>query len=92
MSTKTNIHRGLQILFTLVILGPIFGKLTQNPQLVETFIRLGYPLFLTQILGIAYLLGIVGIWQPKVSRPQRMGLRRIYLCVAGSSGVAPGSR
>ncbi|MBL4592967.1 MAG: DoxX family protein [Flavobacteriales bacterium] len=59
------INNGLKILFILCIAGPIYGKITQNEQFLESFTGLGYPAYLSQILLVAYLLGIAAIFQSK---------------------------
>ena len=51
-------------LFSLAIGASTIMKLTQAAPLVESFGAMGYPSFLLTILGAAYLLGVVGIWQP----------------------------
>lgn len=66
MNRKNWIYRVLQILFVLAIAGPTFGKLTQNEQFLQRFTGvLGYPVYLSRILAVAYLLGMVGIFQTK---------------------------
>jgi hypothetical protein len=66
MNKKNWIYRILQILFALAMGGSAFANITQNEQIVQAFNGLGYPLYLMHVLGVAYLLGIVGIFQNKV--------------------------
>lgn len=60
------ILRGVQGLFALAMTGSALGKITQSEQLVQAFNHLGYPQYLLSILGVAYLMGVVGILQNKV--------------------------
>ncbi|WMP19423.1 DoxX family protein [Thiothrix lacustris] len=57
-------YRVLQVLFGLAMLGAAAAKLTQQPMLVESFTRLGYPMYLLMILSIAYVLGVIAMFQP----------------------------
>ncbi|NQX98070.1 MAG: DoxX family protein [Flavobacteriales bacterium] len=59
------INNGLKILFILCILPPTFGKITQNEQFLESFTGLGYPIYLTYILLVFYLPGIIALFQSK---------------------------
>ena len=54
----------LKIVLLFSMLGSGVGKLMQLPPLVESFNNLGYPLYLMKILGVAYVLGVLGILQP----------------------------
>lgn len=58
------LHTLLKTVLLFTILGSGVGKLMQLPPLVESFNNLGYPLYLMQILGVAYILGVIGILQP----------------------------
>lgn len=62
---KKWIYRGLQVLFVLSIAGPLFGKVTRNEQFIASFTGLGYPVYLTWILMVAYLAGLPAIFQSK---------------------------
>lgn len=62
---KKWIYLGLQLLFVLSIAGPVFGKVTQNEQFLASFTGLGYPIYLTRILMVAYLLGVTAIFQSR---------------------------
>ena len=55
----------LRGVFSVMILFSVYMKLTQNDMMVMTFQHLGYPLFLLNILGIAYIIGVVAVWQQK---------------------------
>ncbi len=52
-------------LFTVIIGGSAFGKLSMAAPLTDSFAALGYPSYLLIILGVAYLIGLVGLWQTK---------------------------
>lgn len=62
--TKRKIYRVLQIILVLPMLLPALGKLTQSPEALQSLNDLGYPSYLGNFLGIAYLLGVVAIVQP----------------------------
>lgn len=67
MKTKKIIYSVLKILFVLAMGGSAIGKLAQAEQLKLSIEGLGYPLYLMNILGVSYLLGIIGIYQSKVA-------------------------
>ena len=54
---------GLKGLMSLAFFGTAIAKLTQQASVLEPMTGLGYPSYLSYILGVAYLLGVVGIWQ-----------------------------
>lgn len=62
---KRWIYCGLQILFVLSIAGPIFGTITQNEQFLASFTGLGYPVYLSYLLMVAYLVGVIAIFQSR---------------------------
>ncbi len=39
--------------------------MVQHPYALETMTHLGYPAYFATIIGVAKLLGIIGIWQKK---------------------------
>lgn len=56
-------------LLTLGFLMSSMMYFTKNPQLVEGFQKIGFPLFMIPFLGLAKLLGAIGIinpWFPKI--------------------------
>ena len=55
------INSKIKVIFVAVILGSAVGKLTYAPPLLESFRSLGYPDYLLNILGTAYLLGVMAI-------------------------------
>lgn len=54
---------GLKGLFTVLFAMIAISKLVQAPPLMGGLASLGYPSFLALLLGVAYALGLVGIWQ-----------------------------
>lgn len=59
------IYRGLLALFVLGLAPPTFGKITQNDEFLASFTGLGYPVYLTRVLLVAYLLGLVALFQTR---------------------------
>lgn len=55
----------LRLLFVFCIGVPLFGKITQNEQFLKTFTGLGYPVYFSYILVVAYTLGLLAIFQSK---------------------------
>lgn len=47
---------GLKLLVSLIFVAIGGMKLTQNPQIIESLVGLGYPAYLGYILGAAYVL------------------------------------
>lgn len=66
MNTKYWIYRGLQGLFALAMGGSAIGKVLHAAPLVENMNHLQYPQYLLTILGVAYLMGLVALFQPVV--------------------------
>ena len=51
----------LQVLLVLLFLGPAFMKLTANPMIVAAFENFGYAPWFMYFIGVAELLGALGI-------------------------------
>lgn len=64
MKTQKIIYWGTTGLLSLAMLASSFMYLTLNPELVAGFTKMGYPLFLITLLGVAKGLGVVGLWVP----------------------------
>jgi hypothetical protein len=64
MNKKWNItyYIATILLSASMLLGAYF-ELTGAPSAVSIFEHLGYPVYLLYILGVAKILGVVGIWQ-----------------------------
>jgi len=73
-------------LFSVVIAGSVIGKLMTAPPLTEAFARLGYPSYLLIILGVAYLLGLVGLWQTKFSNVKEWAFAGFLIAMIGAFG------
>ena len=54
------------VLLTLMMLIAAFMELSMHPEAVSTITSLGYPVYFITIIGVAKLLGILGIWQNKI--------------------------
>lgn len=54
------------ILLTLFMLWGGFLDASQNPLAVAGITSLGYPAYFASIIGVAKILGVIGIWQGKV--------------------------
>ena len=51
------------VLLSLMMLMGAFMELSFNPEAVATITGLGYPMYFIVIIGVAKLLGVIGIWQ-----------------------------
>lgn len=54
------------IILSLFIVLPAYFDITAAPAARDIMKHLGYPVYLLYIVGWAKILGIIGIWQPKV--------------------------
>lgn len=54
------------ILLSVFIVPGAFFDATAAPAAKDIIVHLGYPVYLLYIIGIAKILGIIGIWQNKV--------------------------
>ncbi|MEM8935023.1 MAG: DoxX family protein [Pseudomonadota bacterium] len=75
---------GLKILLTVGLLATASAKLTQQAPILESFDRLGYPAYLTYILGVCYLLAVVGIWQPASAMLKQWAFAGLFFALAGA--------
>lgn len=73
-----------RLLFGLAILGAAAAKLTRQPMLVEAFTNLGYPMYLLTILGVAYILGLIAIFQSWFSVLQEWGYAGFSIALIGA--------
>jgi hypothetical protein len=62
---KTRIYWTLTIIACLVLGASGVANLLRAEKLVESVTSLGYPLYLTQILGVAKILAVVAFLSPK---------------------------
>jgi len=54
-------------ILSVMLLGGAYTELSGAQQAKDLFTHLGYPLYLLNILGVAKILGVIGIWQKKVT-------------------------
>lgn len=73
-----------QALFSLAIAGSAVAKLTKAPPLLESFATLGYPSYLLSILGSAYILGLIALWQPKSDRIREWAFAGFGIAMIGA--------
>ncbi len=65
---KTKIvYFGSTVLLSLMMLAAAFMELSFNPEAVATITGLGYPMYFITIIGVAKILGVIGIWQKQVA-------------------------
>jgi hypothetical protein len=64
MKWKLYLYWVLKVLFAAGMLNSAYMKLSLNEGLVKGMQFLGYPQYLLYILGTAYVLGVIGIFQP----------------------------
>lgn len=77
-------YRVFHVLFGVAMLGAAAAKLTQQPMLVEAFTQLGYPLYLLIILGVAYVIGVIAIFQPFFPQLQEWGYAGFSIALIGA--------
>jgi hypothetical protein len=65
MKTNKIIYWTTTVLIAAFMLFSGSMYLTKDPHMMEAFQKLGYPLYFTTLLGIAKLLGAIGLVQPK---------------------------
>lgn len=71
-------------LFSLAIGASAVMKLMQAAPLVETFGAMGYPTFLLTILGSAYLIGIIGLWQTFSASVKEWAFAGFFIAMVGA--------
>ena len=64
-STKKWTVLGLKGLFSLAMAGGALANVTGQSMMIENLQKMGYPPFLATILGVAYLIGLIALWQTK---------------------------
>ncbi|HWB28465.1 MAG TPA: DoxX family protein [Chitinophagaceae bacterium] len=65
MKTAKIVYWVFMSLFVAFQLFDAFGGITKEPHGVQSITQLGYPVYVMQILGVAKLLGVIGILQTK---------------------------
>lgn len=64
MKNKAVVSKILLGLYSLIFLASGIAALSRVPDLVDSFTSLGYPVYLSTILGVAYTAGAIALWQP----------------------------
>jgi len=72
-------------LFALIMSASGLAKLTGQQALVEATTAMGYPIFLLNILGVAYLIGAVAITQPKFKQLRQWGYAGFSVALIGAA-------
>ena len=83
-------------LFALAIGGSAIADLVQAPAIVEGFGHLGYPVYLTTLLGVWKVLGVVAILAPRLPRLKEWAYAGVMFELTGAafshvSAGAPGA-
>ncbi len=79
----------------LISVGSLLGayfELSGNEMAVGVLTHLGYPLYVNYILGVAKILGVIGLWQNKIPFLREWAYAGFYfdLILAGVSHLAVG--
>ena len=79
-------------LFALGLTGSGFASITHQPQMIEGYTHLGYPVYFMTILGAAKLLGVATLLAPKLPRLKEWAYAgfTINLLSAAASHLAMG--
>jgi hypothetical protein len=80
------------VLFALALGGSAFADLVQAPPIVEGFGHLGYPLYLTTLLGVWKVLGVAAVLAPGLPRLKEWAYAGFFFELSGAafSHVAAG--
>lgn len=81
---KLAIYRILLVIFSLAMLASAAAKLTQQPMLLEAFTKLGYPAYLMIMLGVAYALGVIALWQKVFRFVQEWAFAGFFIALIGA--------
>ena len=83
--SRNAIYRGIKVLFILSILWPTIGKMMQYDQILTQFTTLGYPIYLTYILSVAYVLGIFALLQNRARTLKEWAYAGFTFALLGAS-------
>lgn len=86
MNKQTTVYYVILVLFAFSMAASGMGKLTEQDVLVQATVDLGYPVYLLKILGVAYLLGVIAIVQPKFSALKQWGYAGFSIALIGAAG------
>lgn len=71
-------------LLSLAMLAGAFGELTFSQEAIDVFLHLSYPLYLLYILGVAKILGVIGIWQNKFPNLREWAYAGFFIDLLGA--------
>lgn len=74
----------LQGLLALIFL--VASALNLSGQMNEDIAHLGYPEYFTTIIGVAYILGVLGIYQPRIRFLQDWAYGAMTAALVGAAG------
>lgn len=75
---KTAYYIALSLVSLLFIMAGI-PKLLALPDAVQGFAVAGLPLWFVYLIGVAEILGAIGLWIPKIRRDAKLGLSLILI-------------
>jgi len=81
---RNKIHLTLKVFISLAMLFSVYGMQTGAAAIVEGNRILGYPEYLFTILSIAYVLGVIAIWQPVQIKLQEWGYAGLSIGLLGA--------
>src|ERR1051325_3120964 len=91
--TKAILYWVFTGLFSAFMLFSAFTELAQIDQAKELLRHLGYPLYLNEILGVAKVLGLIAILQPRFTTVKEWAYAGFTIDIVGASvsnGVVDG--
>lgn len=71
-------------ILSLVMLAGAYGELSFQDTATDMFVHLGYPLYLLYILGVAKILGVIGIWQNKIPTLREWAYAGFFIDLIGA--------
>ena len=74
----------LKCILSLGLLSTAFSKLTMQASILESLAHLGYPDYLSYILGVSYVLAVVGIWQPRSRTLKEWAYAGLFFATLGA--------
>jgi len=72
------------VILSLAFLYGGYTEITKQEMGVELFKHLGYPMYLLCILGVAKILGVIGIWQKWSPLLREWAYAGLFIDVAGA--------
>lgn len=71
-------------LLSVLMLGGAYMELSKDQASLDLFAHLGYPVYLLSILGVAKILGVVGIWQNKIAFLKEWAYAGFFIDLTGA--------